>query len=76
MIVEPTATKVITPAVVMVAVAGVPLVYVMAPLDSEVGAVMVGAVAPKATLGLLKPKPVSVGVPAVTVKVVVVVLLA
>ena len=48
----------------------------MAPLLAEVGAVMVGAVAPNATLAALKPKPDKVGVAAVTVKVMVVVLLA
>ena len=72
----PTPTKLITPALVIVAVAGVPLVYVIAPALAELGAVMVGAVVPKTTLGELKERPVKVGVATVTVKVVVVVLLA
>ena len=49
----------------------------MAPLLSEVGAVvMVGAVAPNTTLVALKPMADKVGVAVVTVKVMVVVLLA
>ena len=48
----------------------------MAPVLAELGAVMVGAVLPKTTLAELKDRPVKVGVATVTVKVVVVVLLA
>ena len=48
----------------------------MAPLLAEVGAVIVGAVAPKTTLDALKPRPVKVEVAAVTVKVIVVLVLA
>ena len=48
----------------------------MAPVDKEVGAVIVGAVAPKTTLGELKPRPVKAEVAAVTVNVVVAVVLA
>ena len=58
------------------AVAGVPLVYVMAPPLAEVGAVIVGAALPNTTLLELNPSPVKVGVPTVTVRVVVVVVLA
>ena len=38
-------------------------VYVSAPLLGEVGAVIVGAVAPYATLEALRAKPLSAGVP-------------
>ena len=48
----------------------------MAPALAEDGAVMVGAAAPNTTLDELKPKPDKVGVATVTVKVMVVVLLA
>ena len=48
----------------------------MAPLLAEVGAVIVGAVAPKTTLDALKPRPFKVEVAAVTVNVVVAVVLA
>ena len=72
----PIPTTVITPALVIVAVAGVPLVYVMAPADAELGAVMVGAADPKTTLGELKERPVKAGVAAVTVRLTVEVLLA
>ena len=48
----------------------------MAPALAELGAVMVGAVLPKATLGALKAKPDKVAVAAVTVKLAVEVLLA
>ena len=73
----PIPTTVITPALVIVAVAGVPLVYVMAPADAELGGVvMVGAADPKTTLGELKDRPVKAGVAAVTVRLTVEVLLA
>jgi hypothetical protein len=48
----------------------------MAPILAEVGATIVGAAAPNTTLDELKPKPDKVGVATVTVKVIVVVLLA
>ena len=48
----------------------------MAPVLAELGAVIVGAVLPKTTLVLLKPPPTKLGIAPVTVKVVVVVLLA
>ena len=48
----------------------------MAPLLAEVGAVIVGAVAPKTTLDALKPRPDSTAAPVVTVKVIVVLVLA
>ena len=48
----------------------------MAPILAEVGATIVGAAAPNTTLDELKLKPVKLGVAAVTVKVMVVVLLA
>ena len=48
----------------------------MAPALAEVGATIVGAVPPNTTLDELKPKPDKVGVATVTVKVIVVVLLA
>ena len=43
----------------------------MAPALADVGAVIVGALAPKTTLAELKAKPVRVGVAAVTVRLVV-----
>ncbi len=48
----------------------------MAPVLSDVGAVMVGAAAPKTTLAALKPRPDKVGVALVTVNAVVLVALA
>ena len=48
----------------------------MAPLLSDVGATIVGAMLPKTTLAALKLKPLSAEVAVVTVKVVVMVLLA
>ncbi len=48
----------------------------MAPLLAEVGAVIVGAAAPNATLAELNAKPLKLGVAAVTVKLVVCVVLA
>ena len=80
MVVPTLPMELITPALLMTA--GVVLVppvaaYVIAPELSEVGAVMVGMMpVPNTTLELLKLKPDKVGVAAVTVKVVVVVLLA
>ena len=60
--VVPTPTMVITPALVIVAVPGVALVYVIAPLLADVGAMMVGATEPNTTLAALKLKPVKDGV--------------
>ena len=65
-----------TPAVVIVAVPTVALVYVMAPADAELGAVMVGAADPKVTVVLLKTGLLKVTVWAVTVRLTVEVLLA
>ncbi len=75
MTVLPTPTSVMV-LPLMVATPVVPLVYVMAPLLAEVGAVIVGADAPNTTLDALKLKPDRLGVAAATVKVAVAVPLA
>ena len=66
MVVEPTPTTVIVDPLIVATLVSL-LVYVMAPLLAEVGAVTVGADAPNTTLDELKPKPVRAGVAEVTV---------